>query len=199
MSPPDELHELGRRIRKVRIERRMTLKQVEAVSGLSATHLSEIERARTSPTLGALIRIARSLRKEPAFFLEGEELDDVAHTRREEAPSLDLPRGVTAEVLTPGIPGSEICAYRLKLDPARSAVLRISPQDVTGDMLYIAMRGSIEATIGDEQMEVSEGDAVHASLTLPHRVKPVSEEPAELIVIATRRLEETSKPATEEQ
>ena len=32
--------ELGRRMRKLRIERRMTLKQVEQAANLSATHLS---------------------------------------------------------------------------------------------------------------------------------------------------------------
>src|SRR5713226_2661032 len=41
MSTSSELEELGRRIRKLRVERRMTLKQVEEGSGLSATHLSE--------------------------------------------------------------------------------------------------------------------------------------------------------------
>ena len=41
------IEELGRRIRKLRIERRMTLKQVELAASLSATHLSEIERGRT--------------------------------------------------------------------------------------------------------------------------------------------------------
>ena len=53
--------ELGRRIRGLRAERHLTFRQGEEVSGLSATHLSEIERGRTSPTIGALTRIARAL------------------------------------------------------------------------------------------------------------------------------------------
>ena len=199
MSTPDELRELGRRIRKIRIERRMTLKHVEAASGLSATHLSEIERGRTSPTLGALTRIARALRKEPAFFLEGQELADIAHTRREEAPSMNLARGVTAEVLTPGIPGSEISAYRVTLDPARSAELEIRPRAFAGDVLYIAVRGSIEARIGDDQMVIAEGDAVHASLALAHHVTATSDAPAELILIATRPLDEIPEPQEEDR
>ena len=66
------IEELGRRIRTLRIERRMTLKQVEQAAGLSATHLSEIERGRTSPTIGALVRIARALEKEASYFIETE-------------------------------------------------------------------------------------------------------------------------------
>ena len=51
-----DVTELGRRVRALRLQRGMTLKQVESLCGLSATHLSEVERGRTSPTLGALTR-----------------------------------------------------------------------------------------------------------------------------------------------
>ena len=45
--------EIGRRIRTVRRERGLTLRQVAATAGLSATHISEIERGHTTPTVGA--------------------------------------------------------------------------------------------------------------------------------------------------
>jgi len=48
--------EIGRRIKKVREEKHLTLKNVEAKAGISATHISEIERGKTSPTVGALMR-----------------------------------------------------------------------------------------------------------------------------------------------
>ena len=78
MSAIVDVEELGRRIRKLRLERRMTLKQVEHSCGLSATHLSEIERGRTSPTIGALVRIARALEKDASFFIESEEREEIA-------------------------------------------------------------------------------------------------------------------------
>src|SRR5215468_705674 len=111
-----EIGELGRRIRKLRLDRRMTLKQVEIASGLSATHLSEIERGRTSPTIGALVRIARALDKDASYFIEHEERTEVAHQAFADGRVLELGKGVSAETLTPGIPGSRIFAYRLKLD-----------------------------------------------------------------------------------
>src|SRR6266581_6154904 len=102
------IEELGRRIRKLRVERRMTLKQVEQASDLSATHLSEIERGRTSPTIGALVRIARALDKEASYFIEAEERSDVAHVTREASAALPSLPGVRVEALTPGVPGSRI-------------------------------------------------------------------------------------------
>ena len=110
-----EIEELGRRIRKLRLERRLTLKQVEIACGLSATHLSEIERGRTSPTIGALVRIARALDKEASYFIEHEERADIALLARESAIRETLPGGLEVESLTPGIPGSRIFAYRVRL------------------------------------------------------------------------------------
>ena len=95
------IEELGRRIRKLRVERRMTLKQVEQASGLSATHLSEIERGRTSPTIGALVRIARALNKDASYFIEAEERPDVAHMTREQVRTVSSKTpGLTIESLT---------------------------------------------------------------------------------------------------
>jgi len=45
--------EVGQRVRLARFRRDMTLKEVANRSGMSATHISEIERGKTSPTIGA--------------------------------------------------------------------------------------------------------------------------------------------------
>ena len=84
-----EVEELGRRIRKCRLDSRMTLKAVEQASGLSATHLSEIERGRTSPTIGALVRIARALNRDASYFIEREERNAVAHQGWDAAPRIE--------------------------------------------------------------------------------------------------------------
>ena len=107
--------ELGRRIHGLRVERQLTLKQVEEASGLSATHLSEIERGRTSPTIGALTRIARALGRDASYFIETEELSDVAHLPHGRLAGFMTAGGTSVEPLTPGVPGSRLFAYRLSL------------------------------------------------------------------------------------
>jgi transcriptional regulator with XRE-family HTH domain len=186
------LDELGRRIRKVRIERRMTLKQVEAGSGLSATHLSEIERGRTSPTIGALIRIARSLGREPAFFLETAELKDIAHQRRENLESIRLSPGVTIQCLSPGIPGSELHAYRVRLASGTGTEWRPVAKPASGEALFLVTRGCVEVTIGDGRVTLHAGDAARSSLALPHGLRPGPGESPELLAVLTRALEDTA-------
>jgi transcriptional regulator with XRE-family HTH domain len=181
-----DVAELGRRIRKLRMERRLTLKQVEDGCGLSATHLSEIERGRTSPTIGALVRIARSLGKDASYFIELDERPDAAHVTRERSRSLTPAPGVTAEVMTRGIPGSQVFAYRLKLE----GELTLEPSPTDGEAIYLVERGSLEAQFGDSSCTLGEGDAVQASLALPHRLRGSVERPAEVLAMLTRSLEE---------
>ena len=49
---PHSAVEMGRRIKMLRIARGMTLKDLEERGGISATHVSEIERGKASPTVG---------------------------------------------------------------------------------------------------------------------------------------------------
>lgn len=184
------VEELGRRMRKLRIERRMTLKQVEQKCGLSATHLSEIERGRTSPTVGALVRIARALEKEASYFIEAEERSDVALVTREQARIVPRSGGVRVEALTPGVPGSGIFAYRVTIAGPAGDGLALAVQEVPGDAIYYVRHGTLEAEFGGSRVTLSEGDAVQASFLISHRLSPASGATAEVIAVLTRPLGE---------
>ena len=69
--------DLGRRIKELRQRQNLTLKQIEARVDVSATHVSEIERGKTTPTIGALSKIASALDVEPTFFLAADDLPKV--------------------------------------------------------------------------------------------------------------------------
>jgi transcriptional regulator with XRE-family HTH domain len=56
------LSALGRRIRHLRQERRMTLQELAEATGLSSSMISLVERGRTSPSIGSLVVIASAFR-----------------------------------------------------------------------------------------------------------------------------------------
>ncbi len=62
--------ELGKRIKQLRLSQGFTLKDIESKVGVSATHVSEIERGKTSPTVGALAKIASALQVNPSFLVD---------------------------------------------------------------------------------------------------------------------------------
>ena len=199
MSTIVGIEELGRRIRKLRLERRMTLKQVEHASDLSATHLSEIERGRTSPTIGALVRIARALRKDASFFIEVEERPEVAHMTRESVHARSAARGVSIEPLTPGVPGSRMFAYRLILQPDHEGAISLTVQDLPGDAVYYVRKGSLETEFGDTRVTLSTGDAVQASFLQNHRLFSRNGEGAEVLAVLTCPIGEAELPVPVEE
>ena len=186
---------VGERIRRVRREKGLTLKAVESLSGVSAAHLSEIERGVTSPTMGSLVRIARALAKSTAYFLEENELGEISMVNakdrvREMARGRDgKPTSRTSaliERLTIGIPGGRLHARRVELpvDCAYRTDLHSHP----GFEAIVVLHGRIRARAGESTVELAAGDSMHFDASLPHAYANASRsEPAVMVWIATRR------------
>lgn len=165
---------VGTRLRQTRLGQRKTLKDVEAASGFSSTHISEIERGRTSPTVGALIRIANALDKDPGFFIEERELDEVCITSPENrpigTPGLDLVgHGARLDGLTRGILGGRLLAFEINLDPGAEAKVQRLPEN--GDLCLTCIDGGCSIVLEGEGVPFPAGSSLHvcveeADLTL---------------------------------
>lgn len=177
--------EIGRRIRAVRGERGLTLRQVASMARLSATHISEIERGHTTPTVGALVRIADALGREPHFFLEPEWLPDVSLMRREQMAAT-TPLGAREQAcipLTKGIPGGRLLCSRLLLPPHSRSGGSSSPH---GEIGGYVVRGRIEVTWEGERLALGPGDGFHLRADVPHEIRNPGEETAEVLWITTQ-------------
>jgi len=184
--------EIGTRIKRVRQEMGLTLKDVEAASGVSATHVSEIERGEASPTLGSLSRIARALRKMPAFFLEENEIGEVSwvsaknRVREIVGEKGSARRSSAIERLTAGVPGGRLQVRRVELPPG--STYRAERHAHAGFEALVVLHGRVRVAIGDESWELAEGDSVHYDATLAHTYANASRDAgAVLIWAATRR------------
>ncbi len=179
--------EIGRRIKRLRGELNLTLKVVEAASGVSATHISEIERGETIPTVGALVRIARALGKRTAFFLEESELADVSVlTAENRVRESTAGNAASLERLTTSIPGGSIQATRVTLAPGRSH--RASRHQHEGVEALLVVRGTVRVEVGAQAHELASGDTIHFNAAHPHAYFNASrDQEAVLIWIASRR------------
>lgn len=178
---------LGTRIRAVRKDRGLTLKELERISGFSATHISEIERGKTSPTIGALVKIANALKKDASFFLEEEQLSEVAITRRDERPP--LPEDVAkarGEYLTPGIPGGRLNAYMIYLNPGDEQDIQYPPH--AGEEGVFVIEGQVEFSVGERRFLMNSGDAIHYPSDRIHGFRNVGTAVAHLLLVSTKRV-----------
>jgi transcriptional regulator with XRE-family HTH domain len=176
-----EKQELGRRIREERGRQALTLKEVESRSGVSATHISQIERGITWPTVRALDRIARALEKNSSFFLEEVELPEVCTLAGggravvlNESPRLEL------RPLTNGIPGGKLHFYMLVADPGGDGG-PVFTHCHEGDECGWVMTGEIEVYVGGDTFRLKEGDTIHFNGNKPHGIRAVGTEPSRSI------------------
>lgn len=159
--------ELGRRIKKVRESKKLTLKAIEAAAGISATHVSEIERGKTSPTLGALLRIAGALGKDPAYFIEDEELGEVSLVTVADRVRESLPGGAGAmDRLTTSIPGGRLQASYIVIAPGRGH--RAAAHTHAGDEAALVVSGLVRFTVGDQSYLLAAGDSIHLDASASH-------------------------------
>jgi transcriptional regulator with XRE-family HTH domain len=178
--------ELGKRIKKVRESKHLTLKNIEATAGISATHISEIERGKTSPTLGALMKISKALGKDPAYFIEEEELNDVSLVTLEDRVVEKLGSAGTIERLSTSIPGGKLQARLIKLDPGK--MLDEHPHSHYGNEAALVMTGKVLFTVNGEKHQVVEGDSVYYSGLEEHSYENASDkEISTLLWVSTER------------
>lgn len=166
--------DLGRRIRRLRLERGLTLKQIEASAGVSATHISEVERGKTSPTIGALARIAEALDVRPSHLVDFPIGRALTITRPGERMMLTGPdRRADCEVLFDGSPDVEMSLFSVLLQPGHPDGIPGAPRD--GDSILHVLEGELLVRIGDEEHRVLEGGTLHFRASRPHDlVNPLS-------------------------
>jgi quercetin dioxygenase-like cupin family protein len=154
---------VGDRIKRARLAKNLTLKEIERKAKVSATHVSEIERGLTSPTVGALARIAAAL-ETPAFrLLEGGDGARVSVTRAAERTVLaDVGCGGRYHRLSGGFAGAELSLVEIELDAGGTR--GAAPLEHPGEEFFHVLRGVVELTVDDatRQREVlKEGDSIH--------------------------------------
>ncbi len=152
--------ELGRRLRLVRFEKGLTLKEVAARCGMSATHISEVERGKTSPTIGALQRISAALDENPSLFVREESLPLVLFTKAGHGCYRYVTNAAGTpgrfEIVGPGIPGGIMQVY-MRTVPAGEA---LSMQPKIGEMVMVCLKGMYRLTIGNSTTVLREGDSI---------------------------------------
>jgi transcriptional regulator with XRE-family HTH domain len=177
--------ELGRKLRIARFERNLTLKEVAARCGMSATHISEVERGKTSPTIGALQRISAALGEKASYFVQEDELPRVKLTRladRCEFFGIDA-KGVPlkVETLSSGIPGGYVQVFRECTEPG--TILHGPPR--IGEAVVLCIAGMVRVTALGESHVLREGDTIQLRLDEGYVVENIGDEESETIVVLT--------------
>lgn len=178
--------ELGRRIKLLRVSRGLTLKDLEERGGISATHVSEIERGKASPTVGALGRIARALGLRPATLVEPSVLPDVTVMREGDRGKRLVQWGqASLEAVTEPIQSGALSAQVMTLPIGREPALTHQHE---GEEWATVLSGVAEIRVDGKAYVLREGDSLHFRAHRPHAYSNLASNPAVLLVAARPRL-----------
>jgi transcriptional regulator with XRE-family HTH domain len=177
---------LGRRIKMLRIGRGLTLKELEERGGISATHVSEIERGKASPTVGALGKIASALGVRPAALMEPRPLPEVSVHRAGEPETAPVTwGGATIQALTGPTHGTTLGLHRVTLPIARDLALEHRHE---GEEWVTVLSGVAEIRVEGQPFVLREGDSLHFHASRPHAYANLGSAPATLLIAGCPRL-----------
>ena len=179
--------ELGNRIKQLRLGQGFTLKDIESKVGVSATHVSEIERGKTSPTVGALGKIATALQVNPSFLLDLPIGDEVSRTKSGDRFKLvGAKNGAQWEILTGERPYAELSLFMLDLPVDMKEPLEQPPRP--GDRILYVVEGVLQIELGDEKRVLRKGDSIHFKSSRPMRLLNLHETSCRVFWAAWPRL-----------
>jgi transcriptional regulator with XRE-family HTH domain len=155
---------IGERIKVLRTQQGMTLAELGEKANLSTSHLSQIERDKTAPSLSTLTMLARALNVELRFFFETE--TEAAYVVRSGGQDGLAPDSSIVRLrLTPEVGDSKIEVYRAIFQPhTGSEQLDFYP----GEEFGFVLAGELTFTVGDEQFILAAGDSIHYDALQSH-------------------------------
>jgi transcriptional regulator with XRE-family HTH domain len=167
--PSDPVAALGARVRELRRDRGLTLKELGRHAELSHPFLSQLERGLARPSMSSVARIARAL-DVPVSTLWRRPRQDVAHVvragegRLRAHPHRGAP-GAVRDLLSDG------SVLRVREWSGGARTWPDEGDTTTGEVLVYVVRGAIEVDLDGTVHALREGDSLFFDGTVPHRLR----------------------------
>jgi XRE family transcriptional regulator, regulator of sulfur utilization len=163
--------EMARRVaevlKRLRSDRRLSLDDLAARSGVSRAALSQIEGARTNPTLAVLWKIAVGLGV-PFHDLLGSNDDSSVRVLRagDTTPLRSADGRMESRLLSPGGSNVDVEVFDLRFQPR--AVHRSDPHGRGTTETLVVLTGSLRLLVDGSEHELLTGDSVFFRADVPH-------------------------------
>lgn len=171
--------DLGKKIREIREDRNMSIKELAEKLKVSNSHISQVERNISSPSITMLKNIANVFEIPMTSFFDDIETKSTV-IRRKERKKIMLPDSNFAyEMLSP----SSVTEFQFLLTRIEEGgKLGENPVGHKGQECCFISKGQVEFTIKDTVYQLEEGDSIYYPENTPHNV--VNSGKGEAIIIS---------------
>ena len=171
---------VGQRLRTLRAERRLTVRDLAQASDLAFNTISLIERGKISPTIATLHKLASALGVPLAYFVADGPPKRVVFLKRAERSKAHSAH-VLLENLGAGSPDQTLQFLLLTLQPGASS----GPDPIVhvGHEFAFCLEGRVEYVVEGKLYELEPEDSLLFEAHLPHRWHNAQDAPSRLLLI----------------
>jgi transcriptional regulator with XRE-family HTH domain len=176
---------IGKKIREIRQQKQIKLHELAEDAQISKGLLSKIENGRTIPSLPVLLSIIEMLKVEMSEFFEGIELDgggNYIHKKKAEYITLEKEEAVGflyKLILSQNILNMAFEALILDLEPGSKREKVVTD----GYEFKYVLKGEVTYHLGEEIVELQQGDSIFFNGKIPHVPVNNSQQPVSMLVI----------------
>jgi transcriptional regulator with XRE-family HTH domain len=176
--------DVGRILKRLRLERGMSLREVAEASDLSISFLSSLERGECDIALSRLTRLAQVFNHDVGSLLRfTARRAQLQYVRRQHRVQVDRGEGVRYEVIR--IPGVTMELILVDFEPESAFRDELTHEGV--DVLLVT-RGEIVVRVNGVEYVVPEGDCAVWSAGYPHMLRNATARPASAIAMVTETI-----------
>ena len=160
--------ELGSTIRRIRKEKRLTLKDVAHMTSLTESLLSQIENNKAQPSVSSLMAISKALNTPIGYFFDQEESHPASPVlRSSERPVVHTKSGITYSLLTQNIEETQIELLYAEYETGASTEVMHTHD---GYECGIVLEGKLEVKLNEDRYVLNRGDSITIPSSQPHNV-----------------------------
>jgi transcriptional regulator with XRE-family HTH domain len=164
---PIPLVDIGQRLRDIRGEHGLSIRDLARKSGLNVNTLSMIENGKTSPSLESLQQLSFALETPITTFFEvNTPRNKIAHHKASRRPSVAFAHGML-EDLGAGLPRHGLESFLVTLEPDSNSGENLMVH--TGREIVFCLEGQLTYTIEGQDFLLEPGDSLFFEAHLPHR------------------------------
>lgn len=171
---------IGNKIRTIRKNQGMTIKDLAEQIGVTSGYISQIERDLIDPSLSVLKRICKALNTPLSLLFTEEVLPEVVVTVADEREKVRFENQHSIyEFLTPYVKDqdfiSQLEVFKFTIDPESSVSKGI--QKHRSEECHYILSGEIEYEIADKTYLVKEGGSIYIPENTPHIINNKTKKP----------------------
>lgn len=177
---------IGEQIKKVRKQKKMTLKQLAEKTGLSISFLSQIERSKSSMTLESLNKVSDALNISPSQFFANDDQIDTPIKGKEKRERSTPPEAESFFHYQSLVGSMTNPLFEPRLVTLKPTDERVSPFRHVGQEFIYVIEGTLTLFYKDAYYELHTGDSFHFESSEAHNWINYSKEIVKLIQVAAK-------------